>query len=461
MLKPLIANTVSKLRSPGQLQKNVLSGMIASAGGAILMAFSYPFYLSKIGYHTYGIWIALTVIVSMSQVGNLGMSQALVRRVSDCYQKHQYEQIEKYYSTAVITICAVALLLFGALWCAKPMVTNLIGIPAPEANVYSGLITGVLALSVLTFIVDIASSLLSGLGRIDLYNYSQLVTQFVAVVGTVIALCCGFQLKGMLAAQLTGYITGLVFSMLFVRRKLRSWPLKVTCYSPRHLKQLLGEGSLLAGSWLMSLMFHPVNKILLAHAGYFADLPIYEISVNLSMRLRNLFESGQRALMPETSRLVACAHDPAQPIKSLIQSSMKGLLVAATPVYAVILIFAAPLTKAWLRHSFAPAVPSTLRVFLLGAFISLLGTPLYYSLIGMGKARFVLVANAVQLSAGSLGVFWVLHGALLHSGSQIAHVLGMADIALAASTTALALAARNAIRGLSAQPAGRLARAAA
>jgi O-antigen/teichoic acid export membrane protein len=327
-------------------------------------------------------------------------------------------------------------------------VIRLIGIPANEAELYSGLITGVFALSVLTFVVDIASSILSGLGRIDLYNYSQLVTQSVSVLGSVIALGCGYQLSGLLAAQLTGYLSGLTFSLVLVRQNLGHWPLKVGSCSRAHLRKLLGEGSLLAGSWIMSLMFHPVNKILLAQAGFFADLPIYEISVNLSMRLRNLFESGQRALMPETSRLVASAHEPRQAISSLIRSSIKGLVLFATPIYAFILIFAGPLTKIWLRHSFTPDVPSTLRVFLLGTFVSLLGTPLYYALIGMGNARFVLIANAVQISLGSAGVFWILHGGFLQHSWRLAQVLSMADLALAASTTVLLLAAVRSIRSL-------------
>lgn len=447
-----ILNKLAKLRQPGQLQKNVLSGMIASGGGAALMAFSYPFYLAKIGYHTYGIWIALTIIVSMSQVGNLGMSQALVRRIADCYERHESDQIEKYYSTAVVTIGAVAVALFALLCLAKPEVIRLIGIPEHEAALYSSLITGVFALSVLTFVVDIVACMLSGLGRIDLYNYSQLVTQAVAIACAVAALCSGFQLGGMLAAQLAGYLTGLIFSLVFIRKKLGRWPLRPGSYSHRHLKQLLGEGSLLAGSWVMSLLFHPINKILLAQAGYFADLPVYEICVNLSMRLRNLFESGQRALMPETSRLVSSAEEPGRAVSSLIQSSLKGLLIGATPLYLLLLVFAAPLTKIWLRHSFVPAVPSTLQVFLIGTFISLLGTPLYYALIGMGKAALVFAANAVQLSLGSLGVFWMLHGELAHQGWQVARVLMVADVALAASTTVLGFAAARAIRGIRRQP---------
>ncbi|HEX6544953.1 MAG TPA: hypothetical protein VF023_01515, partial [Bryobacteraceae bacterium] len=161
-----------------------------------------------------------------------------------------------------------------------------------------------------------------------------------------------------------------------------------------------------------------------------------------------LFESGQRALMPETSRLVSSTNEPSREVKSLIQSSLKGLAMGAAPLYVLVLVFAGPLTRIWLRHSFVPAVPFTLRVFLIGTFISLLGTPLYYALIGMGKAAFVFIANAVQLSLGSLGVFWILHGGLAHRGWQVARVLMVADVALAASTIVLGFAVAQAMRSM-------------
>src|SRR6185312_2524066 len=189
-----------------------------------------------------------------------------VRRIADCYERREFDQIDKYYATAVLTISAVAVTLFALLCLAKPEVTRLIGIPEHESRVYSTIITGVFALSVLTFVVDIVACMLSGLGRSDLYKYSQLVTQ----------------------------------------------------------------------------------------AGFFADLPVYEICVNLSMRLRNLFESGQRALMPETSRLVSSADEPGHEVKSLIRSSLKGLIIGATPLYLLLLMFAGPLTRLWLGHSFVP-----------------------------------------------------------------------------------------------------------
>ena len=66
----------------------------------------------------------------------------------------------------------------------------------------------------------------------------------------------------------------------------------------------------------------------------------------------------------------------------------------------------------------------------------------------MGKAAFVFIANAVQLSLGSVGVFWILHSELAHQGWQVARVLMIADVALAASTAVLGFAAAQAIRGI-------------
>ena len=84
------------------------------------MAVSYPFYIGRLGYRTYGIWIALSVIISMAQLGNLGMSQALVKRVAENFEKRRFEEIGRFYTSAVVVIWGIAITLFLLLCALKP-----------------------------------------------------------------------------------------------------------------------------------------------------------------------------------------------------------------------------------------------------------------------------------------------------------------------------------------------------
>ena len=422
----------------------MLSGMFTSGCTAVLMAISYPIYLHKLGYQTYGIWIALAVVISMSQLGNLGMSQALVKRVAEHFERREHEEIARYYSTAVFTLMILAGCLFGTLFVLKRPILQLLGLNAKQVAEYSALATGVFALSVMTFVVDVVAAVLSGIGRIDLYNYSQLATQAVSILCALSLLLLNFKLGGMLVAQIAGYSTGLIFAVVCITKRVSKWPLRPAYYSPRHLKRLLGQGMFLASGWALSLLFHPVNKILLAQSGQFALLPVYEIAVNLSMRLRNLFEAGQRALMPETSRLIGTREFSPTSIVSLLKSSLRGLLVYAAPLYVIVFLAATPLTRVWLGSSFNPLVPGAIRIFLIGTFVSLIGTPFYYALIGAGRAQAVLIANGLQLGVNVLLVVALLR----QSSAPLFLTLGVADLSLAVSSVTLALLMRRAIRSL-------------
>jgi len=143
--------------------------------------------------------------------------------------------------------------------------------------------------------------------------------------------------------------------------------------------------------------------------------------------------------MPEASRLSGMSECQARRIKELIQRAVKGLLITATPLYLLLFVFASPLTHVWLRQSFNPAVPSTLRFFLVGTFFSLLGTPYYYALIGLGRAQFVLWANALQFVVCIVGVLAILKTAKIEKTFELPAVLGVADIALTLSTLVLVL----------------------
>jgi O-antigen/teichoic acid export membrane protein len=373
----------------------------------------------------------------MSQLGNLGMSQALVKRVAECFEHKKYEDICRYYTSAVFSLAIVALTLFTVLTIFRQTILSVLGLSTADIRAFESLAIGVFAVSVSTFIVDVVSSLLSGLGRIDIYNYSQLVTQAVTVLLSVALLSMHWGLTGMLIGQACGYAIGLLFALIAIGRRLPRWPLRRRYFSIFHLKQLLAQGSLLASGWALALMFHPVNKILLAHAGRIGELPVYEIAVNLSMRLRNLFEASQRALMPETSRLISSSGFRPCALSKLLRSSLNGLCLAATPAYAVLFIGAETLTRVWLRGSFNPIVPGALRCFLIGTFLSLLGTPLYYVLIGAGKAQSILLANALQLSISITGVYVILKMHIFAPERQLFGVFGIADVALGVSTLVL------------------------
>jgi hypothetical protein len=130
----------------------------------------------------------------------------------------------------------------------KTQLLSLLGLSSVDAGMYAKLATGVFALSVTTFTVEIMTAILSGIGRIDLYNYTQLTIQGTAVITSVVLLVAGHGIEALLYGQGVGYAGGLIFSLLLVKNKLPVWPLRAGFFSVAHLRMLLGQGSLLLTS---------------------------------------------------------------------------------------------------------------------------------------------------------------------------------------------------------------------
>ncbi len=75
-----------------QFNRNMGAGSIMALVGACLSVLSYPIYLHYLGYHRYGLWLVLSVVVSVAQLGNLGIPWALMKLVAGDHGRGDWEE---------------------------------------------------------------------------------------------------------------------------------------------------------------------------------------------------------------------------------------------------------------------------------------------------------------------------------------------------------------------------------
>ena len=133
---------------------------------------SYPIYLHYLGYEKYGIWLVLTAVLSLAQLGNLGIGQAVTKFVAEYHAHGDTKAISKYVTTANLALSTrgtvVLLLILGF----RTQIIALFRLGAANADLALWLVPYVGVLSLYIFIVRTVGATLSGLGRIDLVNYS-------------------------------------------------------------------------------------------------------------------------------------------------------------------------------------------------------------------------------------------------------------------------------------------------
>jgi O-antigen/teichoic acid export membrane protein len=381
-----------------QLRRNMTSGMLTAGINMLVILVSYPLYLHFLGYEKYGLWLILAVVLGFAQLGNLGINQAVMKLVAEEYGRENIQGIRSYVTMAwsVLTVTGFTVLLVILLF--KSQIVAAFKLSGENAEMVSWLLPYIGVLTIYVFLVQSLNATLAGLGRMDLSNYILSAGQFCAVLTSVLLLWLGHGIEGLLIGSTSSFVVVHVASVLFIRRKIKKLGfLQLYNWDLQRLKNLLHFGSMVFGGALVSILLDPFNKLMLSRYAGVATVPVYDISFRGSMQVRGLMEVGIRAIMPEVSRIGANMNSQAHDrIAAINRHTMKFIIICGVPLFVILFVFAPVLLKFWLQKSFVDTLPTVFRIIIVAVFFSLLGVPAYYTLLGLGKARYCFLASLIQ-----------------------------------------------------------------
>ena len=75
---------------------------------------------------------------------------------------------------------------------------------------------------------------------------------------------------------------------------------------------------------------------------------------------------------------------------------LKLIFLFGGSLYCVLAVFSPLLLKLWLRDKFIESLPGAFRIMLAATFLTLLGVPAYYTIIGLGKLRVFITATVIS-----------------------------------------------------------------
>ncbi len=382
-----------------QLRRNMVSGVFCSGINAVAMMVAYPVYLHFLGYEKYGVWLVLATVLSFAQLGNLGIGQAVIKLVAEEHGRKNIEGIQKYVVTAILILLISGSIALAAILVFKSHIIGLFNLSDENARIALWLLPYIGVLSIYVFVVQAMNATLSGLGRMDLANFAQALGRIVAVSIATLMLYRGNGIESILIGNSLSYIFIHLMSLVCIKRTTSLRFVRMSNICMVYGKKILTFGSHLFGSSLVAMLLVPFNKLIISRYIGVASVPIFEIAFNGSMQIRGLIEAGLRATMPEISRASAgMTKNGLDRIKSISRKSIKLILVFGLPAYALIM-FASPwLLQLWLGDKYNISVGISFRIMLIGTYLSLIGVPAFYTLMGLGKGRDILFCNIIQSS---------------------------------------------------------------
>lgn len=301
-----------------QLRRNMLSGTITSAVGCILMFIAYPAYLKSLGYQLYGIWLLLNTITTFAQLGNLGIAQAVSRQVSEEAGANNMRAVASCVTTALVAMICICLLIvvFFSFGCHALLVV--FRLHPSQITLITPLLPWIGVVSACAMIAEVISATTCGLGHMDLYNYAQCGTQGLGICISILLLRSGLGLVALPIGNAAAAICVALLGFSITRHLAGTCLISLRDLSLKRLRTLTAYGSGLAGNSIFTLLFSPFNRLVIARYAGVGSVPLYDIAFGSSMRLRNIFESGQRALIPEIGRVAGA---PRAPPRTFVQNN--------------------------------------------------------------------------------------------------------------------------------------------
>lgn len=380
-----------------QLRINMLASVAATVINIILLAIAYPMYLHFLGYETYGLWLILATILSFAQLGNLGITSAIIKLVAEEHGHRNTKAILNYVTAALIvllfsgTVTLILILLFQA------QIISVFKLTYQNARIVSHLLPYIAVLTVFVLLTQVINATLSGLGRMDLANCILSGGRFISVCVAFFLLSIGRGLESLLIGSTCSYIFISVISLICVHRILKVWPFSLCGCQIHQYRILIRFAGGMFGGHILNMLLSPFNKLMLSRYVGVASIPIYEIAFNGSMQVRAVTGAGLRSFVPEVSRIGAnLTKHGLERIRRINYRAIQIILLCGLPVHSAIILLCEPLLKLWLRKDFTPILPPVFRIMIVGTFISLLSVPAYYTLIGLGKVKHCFYANLIQ-----------------------------------------------------------------
>jgi O-antigen/teichoic acid export membrane protein len=429
VLRDFILRRHLKFRS-SQFIRNMGVGSVMAVINTLISVVSYPIYLHYLGYHRYGLWLVLSVVVSVAQLGSLGIPWALMKLVAEEHGHGDWEGVKTYINCGCSLILTSGSVFLCAVVVARHQILSWFKLSGADGSAVYDMLPYVAALSVIALLFSTFNATLGGLGRMDLTSYNETLSQILSILFSGTLLYLGFDLRAMVMGALAGYIVMQIVSFAEVQRIMPIPLIARTHISSQKVRQLLGTGGWVLSSSIFAGLLLPFTRLILSRYASLEAVTVNDICWTGAMRVRSIFDSAFRPMIPEMSSFHAKRRDGLLERIRLIDR--KVILVnffIALPAIIGLMIVMTPLLHLWLHRSFNPLLPNAFRITLVGAFASLLGSSAYYMLIGLGRARDTAFATVIQFVVNALTLSAIVLWARQITVTQAAVAFGVSTTA--------------------------------
>jgi len=363
--------------------------------------------LDVLGKTKFGVWALAGVVTSYVQLGDFGMTTALVKFIAEHWVKRDAVRISKIVSTAFFSFAVMGGLVAGSILLLRhSIVVSLLKVSPGLQSEALFVVSGVVVIFYFNLLFSVYNSILLGIQRMDVTNGIIVVSKVLQAGGMYFFLANGFGLRGLIVNSAFFSFLTVGANVFFANRLTVGLKVNPRWFSFSELKGIAKYSVNIFAARLAGLAQDPINKVIIAANLSLPFVAFYEIGLKVTLMLRQVFQVGLLPLLPASAELHSVQNK--KELKKIYFTLFRLLYLFAVPIFLLVIVVAEPLVQVWLGDGYKWAARA-IQFLSIGTLFSLLVTPQYIILQGVGKPQINTVAQAI---AGAINV--ILAISLVH-----------------------------------------------
>ncbi|MBN1396967.1 MAG: oligosaccharide flippase family protein [Bacteroidetes bacterium] len=376
-----------------KLIKNSLFGSGSFIVLSVIALVTTPFYLYKLTPEVYGIYILLTSLVGYYGLTDLGLSQGVIKFVSDNVIRDEWKQSARYINAALLIQTIIGLFITVTASFFAGEISEILRIPEiwqTEA------VLGIRLCSIAFFFSMLSGTLMSvlqGLQRFEITSVAGVSLNIILNASIVMLLLLDYGLVSIIIATTLYSIVGFIFYIFIVRKENPYWRFSIMT-GMKEIRALFNFSFFLFISRTSDLFAsHITRYIISAFAGPVA-VAIYVVPSKLITAISGVLNSGASAIMPYASEINVS--EPLK-IKSLFNDGTRVVAAISIPCLLFVALFSRQIITIWIEKEFAVQSWLILSILAVNGLIVVQSMVPILIIIGIGNSRTLGLFGLVSL----------------------------------------------------------------
>ncbi len=351
-----------------------------------------PFVVRSLGDRMYGFWTLVGTFIGYYGLLDLGLSSAVSRHVAGAIGASRQDECNRIVNTT--------LFLYSGLGIVALLVTIVIAILSPvffsnpEDITLFWKVVLILGIKIaIEFPLRIFSGILVAHIRFDLLAWIEMITLFLNMILTVLALKAGYGVLALAWISLVSSIPGKFLYVYFSKKNFPSLRFSRKDWSRGTARTLFTYSSFTFIAQLAGLLKFQVDHLVITAFIGLATVTHYKVASFMATNFIALVTTVTGVLMPVFSQLDG-AKEYNQIKKTFFFGTKISVCVTSFIGYGLI-AWGKPFIARWMGTEYLDAYPS-LAILVLGCIFALWQTPSVSLLYGISKNRFYAIFNSLE-----------------------------------------------------------------